>query len=236
MGCALPARARRSAERIAPGAQRSSQRLHRAHPQHPSWGLRKVELGCRFEDLREALGTLVAGALGGARQSRQTVHFPEEPLPASRGEMAARVPGPRLLFCLWALLTLGVAAGKVLDLEGKVEFCQATVGKGEPGTKLPLTLPDPVVAAAAEKPPGVGLEFPARSSALFAERNFPGRSSGRAGYWSGQPAKLKGLRRGDGKIGEHEDGNFEAGKIEEAVGCRGESVFCLFFFFLKRRM
>lgn len=120
MGCALPTLARRSAEIIAPGAQRSSQRLHRTHPKHPSWGLRKVELGCRFEDLREALGTLVARALGGAREPSQTVHFPEEPLPASRGEMAARAPAPRLLLCLWALLTLGVAAGSKAVIIGEV--------------------------------------------------------------------------------------------------------------------
>lgn len=49
--------------------------------------------------------------------------------------------------------------------------------KGEPGTKFPTTPPGPIVAAAA-KPPRVGLEFPARSSALFAERNFPGHSGG----------------------------------------------------------
>lgn len=160
--------------------------------------------------------------------------FPEEPLSASRGEMAARAPEPRLLHCLWVLLTLGVAAGKGLDPEGKVEFCQATARKGEPGTKFPLTVPDPVVVAA-EKPPGVGLEFPARRSALFAERNFPGRSRGSAGYWSGQRARLPGRRRGDGKPGEREDGNFEAGKIGEAV-VGGKVVFCLFFFFFKRRM
>lgn len=111
--------------------------------------------------------------------------------------MAARASETWVLVCLGALLARWVAAGKGHDLEGKVEFCQATVVKGDPGTKFPTTPPGPVVAAAvAAKPPRVGLEFPARSSALFAERNFPGHST-REGKlsplcWSGQPVRLQG--------------------------------------------
>lgn len=45
--------------------------------------------------------------------------------------MAARAPEPQILLCLGALLARWVAAGKGRDLEGKVEFCQATVRKRE---------------------------------------------------------------------------------------------------------
>lgn len=105
--------------------------------------------------------------------------------------MAARAPEPQVLLCLGALLARWVAAGKGRDPEGKVELCQATVRKRE-SQGLNFST-DPVGAADAE-PPGVGLEFPARSSVLSAERNFPGcLMEGKISpvSWSGQPARLQ---------------------------------------------
>lgn len=44
--------------------------------------------------------------------------------------MAARALEPWVAVCLGALLARWVAAGKGHDLDGKVEFGQATAGKG----------------------------------------------------------------------------------------------------------
>lgn len=133
--------------------------------------------------------------------------------------MAALVPEPLLLILLGALLARCVATGKGRELEGKVEFCQATAGKGEAGTTFSPTPPDPAVAAAA-KPPRVGLAFPARISALFAERNFPGRSGGQGNPHStgvGSRRDRGGLRRGDGGIAGTGGGDFAAGKWKRQV-------------------
>lgn len=128
--------------------------------------------------------------------------------------MAARASETWVLVCLGVLLARWVAAGKGHDLEGKVEFCQATVAKGDPGTKFPTTPPGPVVAAAA-KPPRVGLEFPARSSALVAERNFPGHSGGQvlSTLWEWAACETAGARgEGTGKLGKLMTGILKLGK------------------------
>ena len=72
--------------------------------------------------------------------------------------------------------------------------------------------------AAAPKSPREDLEFPARSSA-FRRKEFSRTLDRRQDIPTlgvGSRRGSRGLRRGEGKIGEIEDGSFEDGKIEEA--------------------
>lgn len=97
-GCALPAPAERSGERITLGAPRSSQPRHRTHPKHPSRALWKVEPLCPSEDLGRALGTLGAGAPRGAHSARADPRRLRGPCPlvVRDGRAGARAPGAPL--------------------------------------------------------------------------------------------------------------------------------------------
>lgn len=137
--------------------------------------------------------------------------------------MAARVPEPRVLLCLAALLARWVAAGKGRDLEGKVEFCQATVGRRESqglnSLRLLRTrwrLPRP------RSRRGWVLSFLLAALRSLQKGIFPGAGARwRVRYLHALGAAgrqgCKGLRGGDGKIAEIEDGNFETEKIKRHV-------------------
>ncbi|XP_036849430.1 V-set and immunoglobulin domain-containing protein 10 isoform X4 [Manis javanica] len=91
----------------------------RAHSKHPCWGLWKVELLRRSQDLGETLRTPGSAVRG--------VHTQRSPRslrsPARVGdEMAAgvRAPAPGVLFCLGALLAGWVAAGLEAVVVGEV--------------------------------------------------------------------------------------------------------------------
>lgn len=75
--------------------------------------------------------------------------------------------------------------------------------------------------AVATQPPREGLEFPARCSAVFAGRNFPGRlMEGKISLvsWSGQPARLqRACGEAMGEVGNLKMEILKMGKLEKHV-------------------
>lgn len=191
-----------------------------------------MELLCRSEDLGGALSTTPgAGVLGGAHPAKPEPAFPEGPLPASgaRWPQASGRPSPGSSSASGRYWPAGSPQVRGCDLEGKVEFCQSTVGRKSWRVQFPPTLPDPVVPRPRSRP-GRIVSF-LLAAWLFAGRNFPGLLI--EGETSPPLEWAAGEARGAcgevmGKLGKSKMGVLKMGKLKR------RKIFIFIFF--KRRM